>query len=121
MLYYSYVALVLLITPLVLYFDMPSLVNIPSYTTQTWVGLLLLTIFHNFLSMVLFFRALKVLEVTQVGLSNYLIAFLGLPIAAIFLGERIPALAIVGGILVFAGTLITTFWEHKISLKENNN
>ncbi|HEX8546396.1 MAG TPA: DMT family transporter [Cytophagaceae bacterium] len=117
MLFYSYVTLIVILTPFVLFLEMPSFENIPSYTPQTWVGLALLTVFHNFLSMILFFKALKVLDVTQAGLSNYLITFLGLPIAAIFLGEKLTGLAIIGGILVFVGTLITTIWEHKINKK----
>lgn len=117
MLFYSYVTLIVILTPLVIYFEPQSFLNIADYTAQTWIGLALLTVFHNFLSMVLFFKALKVLDVTQVGLSNYLITFLGLPIAAIFLGEKLTGLAIVGGVLVLIGTLITTIWEHKINKK----
>lgn len=115
MLFYSYITLIIILTPLVIYFEPQSFSNIAVFSTQTWFGLALLTVFHNFLSMILFFRALKHLDVTQVGLSNYLITFLGLPIAAIFLGEKLSFLAIIGGVLVLIGTLITTLWEHKIN------
>lgn len=117
MLFYSYVALLIFLLPLVLILEPTSFGDIATYTTDTWIGMSLLTIFHNFLSMVLFFKALKVLDVTQVGLSNYLITFLGLPIAAIWLGEKLSGYAIIGGILVLIGTLITTIWEHKINQK----
>lgn len=117
MLFYSYVTLIIILTPLVIYFEPQSFINIPAFATQTWIGLALLTLFHNFLSMILFFKALKVLDVTQVGLSNYLITFLGLPIAAIFLGETLTIWSIFGGVLVLIGTLITTVWESRVNSK----
>lgn len=74
----------------------------------------LLTVFHNFLSMLLFFKALKELDAMQVALSNYLVAFFGLPIAAIWLGESLNSMAIAGGILVLVSTLIITIVDHKM-------
>lgn len=61
--------------------------------------------------MVLFLKALKQLDAIQAALSNYLITFFGLPIAAIWLGERLTAMAIVGGILVLGSTLLVTIWD----------
>ena len=89
MVFYTYVVIVVLLTPLVLYYEHDIFTRIPSFTLQTWTGMDLLTIFHNFLSMVLFFKALKILDAMQVALSNYLITFFGLPIAAIWLGETL--------------------------------
>ena len=77
-----------------------------------------LTIFHNFLSMLIFFKALKFLDATQVALSNYLITFLGLPIAAIWLGERLDNQAIAGGILVLLSTLILTILDNRKNKKD---
>ncbi len=65
--------------------------------------------------MVLFFKALKVLDATQVALSNYLIAFFGLPVAAIWLGETLKPLAIAGGILVLVSTLVITIVDYRIN------
>jgi drug/metabolite transporter (DMT)-like permease len=75
--------------------------------------LILLTVFHNYLSMVLFLKALTKLDATQAALSNYLIAFFGVPIAAIALGERLNPASIVGGVLVLASTLVITLWPSK--------
>ncbi|MEN8158271.1 MAG: EamA family transporter, partial [Bacteroidota bacterium] len=69
---------------------------------------------HNFLSMVLFFKALKILDAIQVALSNYLITFFGLPIAAIWLGERLHIHALTGGVLVLASTLIITIVDYRM-------
>jgi len=63
--------------------------------------------------MVLFLKALKTLDVIQTALSNYLITFFGLPIAAIFLHERLSVVMIVGGVLVFGSTLLITVYEER--------
>jgi drug/metabolite transporter (DMT)-like permease len=64
--------------------------------------------------MILFLKALKVLDAMQVALSNYLIAFFGLPIAAIWLGEKLNNMAIAGGILVLISTLIITLVDYRM-------
>jgi drug/metabolite transporter (DMT)-like permease len=83
------------------------------FTAQTWIGLILLTFFHNYLSMVLFLKALDYLDAIQAALSNYLITFFGLPISAIWLGERLTPLMVAGGILVLFSTLLITVWEER--------
>ena len=115
LLFFTYVVMVILLTPLVLYFENDIFERIPVFTRQTWTGMILLTFFHNFLSMLLFFKALKVLDAMQVALSNYLIAFFGLPIAAIWLGETLNSMAIAGGILVLISTLIITIVDYRMS------
>jgi drug/metabolite transporter (DMT)-like permease len=112
--FYTYVVMVVLLTPLVLYFEPGIFAHIPSFTKQTWIGMALLTFFHNFLSMILFFKALKVLDAMQVALSNYLITILGLPIAAIWLGEKVNSMAIAGGIVVLISTLIITIVDYRM-------
>ncbi|MDP4130571.1 MAG: DMT family transporter [Bacteroidota bacterium] len=113
MLFYTYIFMIILLAPLVWYYEGNMLKNIPSFTVSTWTGLALLTVFHNFLSMILFFKALKNLEAIQVALSNFLIAFFALPIAAIWLGEKLSILSMAGGVLVLISTLIITLWEYK--------
>ena len=113
--FFTYIVMVILLTPLVLYYEKDVFARIPSFTTQTWIGMSLLTIFHNFLSMILFFKALKILDAMQVALSNYLIAFFGLPIAAIWLSESLNMMAIAGGILVLVSTLIITIVDYRMT------
>ena len=50
--FYTYIIMVVLLTPLVLYYEPDVFSRIPSFTSQTWIGMSLLTFFHNFLSMV---------------------------------------------------------------------
>ena len=85
--------------------------RIPNFTARTWVGLALLTFFHNFLSMVPFLKALKQLDALQAELSNYLITFFGIPTAVIWLGERLAPLALIGGIIILGSTLLITLWD----------
>ena len=111
MLFYTYAAMFVIMTPLTLHQEMGVFARVPHFTAQTWIGLALLTFFHNYLSMVLFLKALKQLDAIQAALSNYLITFFGLPIAAIWLGERLTLMAIVGGILVLGSTLLITIYD----------
>jgi drug/metabolite transporter (DMT)-like permease len=111
MLFYTYVAMFLLLTPLVLAQERSSFAQIPHYTAQTWIGMALLTFFHNYLSMVLFLKALQQLDAIQTALCNYLITAFGVPVAAIWLGEKLTLPMVLGGILVFASTILVTVWE----------
>ncbi|MGH9664633.1 MAG: EamA family transporter, partial [Bryobacteraceae bacterium] len=111
MLFYTYVAMFAITSPLVLAEERSVFTTIPSFTASTWTGLILLTIIHNFLSMVLFLKALQRIDATQAALSNYLIAFFGVPIAAVWLGEKLGAASVIGGMLVLMSTLFITLWN----------
>jgi drug/metabolite transporter (DMT)-like permease len=113
MLFFTYLAMFVIMTPLTLAQEPKVFVAIPHFTLQTWIGLALLTFFHNYLSMVLFLKALKQLDAIQAALSNYLITFFGVPIAAIWLKERLTLLAILGGVLILGSTLLISVWESR--------
>jgi drug/metabolite transporter (DMT)-like permease len=110
-LFFTYLAMFVIMTPLTLAQEPKVFAAIPHFTLQTWIGLALLTFFHNYLSMALFLKALKQLDAIQAALSNYLITVFGIPIAAIWLKERLTLLAIVGGVLILGSTLLITLWE----------
>ncbi len=110
-LFYTYVGMLVLMLPFVIAQERDVFSRMPEFTTQTWIGLGLLAFFHNFLSMVLFLKALKVLHAIQAALSNYLIFAFGVPIAVVWLGERLTPLGIAGGLLVLGSTLMITIWE----------
>ena len=118
MVFYTYLVLVIMLTPMVLYYEPGMFAVVPHFTVKTWLGMGSLTLFHNFLSMLLFFKVLKFLDATQVALSNYMVSFLGLPIAAIFLGEKLSVQSVIGGVLVLIATLILTIVDHR-SYKNN--
>jgi len=111
MLFWTYVGLTLLMSPFVIALERQSFRNIPHFTVSTWSGLAMLMLFHTTLSMVLFLKALKSIDAIQAALSNYLIAFFGVPIAAFWLHERIGLMAALGGVLVLGSTLVITVFE----------
>jgi drug/metabolite transporter (DMT)-like permease len=113
MLFFTYLAMFFVMTPLTLAQEPRVFANIPHFTLRTWIGLAVLTFFHNYLSMVLFLKALKQLDAIQAALSNYLITFFGIPIAAIWLKEKLTSLAIIGGVLILGSTLLITVWENR--------
>src|SRR5580704_4601853 len=113
MLFFTYLAMFVIMTPLTLAQEPGAFAAIPHFSPRTWIGLALLTFFHNYLSMVLFLKALKQLDAIQAALSNYLITFFGIPIAAIWLKERLTLLGIVGGVLILGSTLLITVWESR--------
>jgi drug/metabolite transporter (DMT)-like permease len=113
MLFYTYVAICALMLPVVLMEEGSIFSRMSHFTANTWIGLILLTVFHNYLSMILFLKALKELDATQAALSNYLVTFFGVPVAAIWLGERLTVGAIAGGVLVLGSTLLITLWEER--------
>jgi drug/metabolite transporter (DMT)-like permease len=115
MLFYTYIFMILLLFPFVWHYEGNIFGRISDFTTDTWTGLILLTVFHNFLSMILFFKALKNLEAIQVALSNFLIAFFALPIAVLFLHEKISAVSVMGGLLILISTIAITVWEYRQS------
>jgi drug/metabolite transporter (DMT)-like permease len=117
MVFYTYLVLVIMLTPLVLHYEPEMFAKVPTFTVKTWLGMGSLTLFHNFLSMLLFFKVLKYLDATQVALSNYMITFLALPISTIFLGETLKTPAIIGGVLVLISTLILTIVDNRNNKK----
>jgi drug/metabolite transporter (DMT)-like permease len=113
MLFYSYVCTLAVLAPLVLSTEFESFSRIPQFTARTWTGLGILAVFHNFLSMVLFLKALKRLDAIQTALCNYLITFFGVPIAILWLGEKPTPGSMAGGALILGGTLLITLWDSR--------
>src|SRR6266568_7066340 len=119
MLFFTYLAMFVIMTPLTLAQEPGVFAAVPHFSLRTWIGLALLTFFHNYLSMVLFLNALNQLDAMQAALSNYLITFFGVPIAAIWLGEKLTPLVIVGGLIVLGSTLLVTVGENKTAVVES--
>jgi drug/metabolite transporter (DMT)-like permease len=108
---YSYYAVFAFLCPITLYVEPQGFTRLPHYNMTVWVGLLMLALFQYFLSMVIFLNVLTRLDATQAAVSNYLIPFFGVLIAAIVLHERLTRFMIAGGILVLASTLLVTVYE----------
>lgn len=108
---YSYYALLLVLLPVTVAMEPAGFVNLPHYSATVWIGLAILAIFQYFLSMVIFLNVLTRLDATQAALSNYLIPFFGVLIAAVVLHERLTGSMLAGGALALASTLLITVWD----------
>ncbi len=108
---YSYYFVNLFLLPITLYTEPGAFHEIASYTAQTWLGIALLAVFQYCLSMVIFLTVLTRLDATQASLSNYMIPFFGLVIAAIVLHEKLTIFMMLGGGLVLLSTLLITVYE----------
>jgi drug/metabolite transporter (DMT)-like permease len=110
---YSYYAVFAFLLPITLRVEPQGFRNLPHYNGVVWLGLVALALCQYFLSMVIFLNVLTRLDATQAGLSNYLIPFFGVVIAAVVLHERLTKFMIAGGILVLASTLLVTVYEER--------
>jgi len=111
---YSYFTVIVFLLPITLYAEPETFLKLSTFTPTVWLGFFLLAVFHYGVSMILFLRVLTRLDATQAGLSNYLIPFFGLVVAAIVLHERLTGFMILGGILVLASTLLITAYEEHL-------
>jgi drug/metabolite transporter (DMT)-like permease len=111
---YSYYVVVLVMLPLALYTEPLTFLNVTNFKPAVWLGFIFLGVFQYFLAMIIFLSVLTRLDAIPVGLSNYLITFFGVVFAATILGERLTWFMLLGGILVLAGTLLVTVYEHRL-------
>jgi drug/metabolite transporter (DMT)-like permease len=111
---YSYYAVFICMFPITLCTEPQGFLRLTHFSLKIWLGLIELAVFVYFLSMVLFLNVLTRMDATQAGLSNYLIPFFGLVLAALLLGERLTKFMIAGGILVLASTLMITVYEERV-------
>lgn len=110
---YSNYAFFAFMFPIALYVEPEAFRNLPHFKSIVWLGLIVLTLFQYFLSMVIFLNVLTRVEATQAGLANYLIPFFGVLIAALVLHERLTTFMVAGGVLVLASTLLVTVYEER--------
>jgi drug/metabolite transporter (DMT)-like permease len=108
---YSYYFVNLLLLPITFFSEPGSFHQIAEYTAKTWLGIALLAVFQYCLSMVIFLTVLTRLDATQASLSNYMIPFFGLVIAALVLHEKLTVFMMLGGGLVLLSTLLITVYE----------
>lgn len=108
---YSYYWLLLVLLPVTVALEPAGFANLGHYSTTVWIGLAILAIFQYFLSMVIFLNVLTRLDATQAALSNYLIPFFGVLIAAVVLHEHLTKFMLAGGALALASTLLITVWD----------
>jgi drug/metabolite transporter (DMT)-like permease len=110
---YSYYAVIAFMLPVVLYLEPGGFREIPHFHLRVWVGLAILALLQYFLSMIWFLAVLSRLDATQAALSNYLIPFFGILLAAVVLNEHLTPYMMAGGALVLASTFLVTTYEER--------
>lgn len=111
---YSYYAVFVFMLPITVDSEPASFHHLTHFKPAVWGALIFLAVLQYGLSMVLFLHVLSRLDATQAALSNYLIPFFGVLIAAIVLGEHLTRYMVVGGLLVLGSTLLVTVFEEKL-------
>jgi drug/metabolite transporter (DMT)-like permease len=111
---YSYYAVFVFMLPITVYSEPVSFLNLTHFKPVVWGALMVLAVLQYGLSMVLFLHVLSRLDATQAALSNYLIPFFGVIIAAVLLGERLTRFMVFGGLLVLGSTLLITVFEERL-------
>lgn len=114
---YSYYAVFVFMLPITVYSEPVSFLHLTHFSLAVWAALMVLAVLQYGLSMVLFLNVLSRLDATQAALSNYLIPFFGVLIAAALLGERLTRFMVLGGLLVLGSTLLITVYEERLQKK----
>lgn len=114
---YSYYAVFAFMLPITVYSEPVSFLHLVHFSPAVWAALMVLAVLQYGLSMVLFLNVLSRLDATQAALSNYLIPFFGMLIAAALLGERLTRFMVLGGLLVLGSTLLITVYEEMLQKK----
>ncbi len=86
-----------------------------SFTWQTWTAFAYQAVISYSAAMLLFFAALKRLDVAAASLSLYLLPVFGVILAAVFLGERLSAAALAGAGTVLIATLLVMRYDTRSS------
>lgn len=94
----------LILLPLMLYFDGGALMN--GLPPLAWLCLLALALLSTVLAYVLYFRLIASAGATNAALVAFLIPISAVALGAIFLGERLDGLQILGALLIGAGLIV---------------
>lgn len=81
------------------------------YPPAVWASIAVLGSLTWGIAMVLWMWVLKRLEAVQVSVSIYMLSIFGVLLSAVTLGERVRLPQIIGGIMVFAATFLTSEYE----------
>jgi drug/metabolite transporter (DMT)-like permease len=98
---YSYITASLASVPLLIWVEPIHLKSLRALDAKSMYGA----------SMLLFFKALQHLDVTTASTSLYLVPVFGVVLAALLLGERLSAPAILGAITVLGATVLVVRYD----------
>ena len=105
-LFFSYLSTTTFSLPVLFFLEPHCLSELAHLSVKQWAALEYLAIFLYGISMVLFLKALRIVDVVIASVSLYLVPLFGVALAFIILGERLPPRAILGSAVVLSATLI---------------
>jgi drug/metabolite transporter (DMT)-like permease len=105
-LFFSYLSTTAFSVPVLFLLDPHCLSDLAHLSTKQWVALGYLAIFLYGVSMMLFLRALKTVDVVIASASFYLTPMFGVALAFSILGERLSPRALLGSGIVLLATLM---------------
>jgi drug/metabolite transporter (DMT)-like permease len=105
-LFFSYLSTTAFSLPVLFLFEPHCLSNLAHLTIKQWAALEYLAIFLYGVSMVLFLRALRTVDVVVASASFYLMPLFGVALAFSILGERLAPGALLGAAIVLFATLM---------------
>jgi drug/metabolite transporter (DMT)-like permease len=103
---FSYITASLASIPLLIWAEPFHWSVFRTFDWKSWVAFAFLAILMYGASMLFFFAALEHLDVTAASVSLYLVPIFGVLMAAVVLGERLSALAMVGSGIVLVATIL---------------
>ncbi len=104
---YGYAIAAVLCAGTSFYLDARPFYVVDAFPATAWVAVLVLGSLTWGISMVLFMWLLKFVDIAQVSVSIYLLAFFGVLLSAATLGEHIQPVQIVGAMVVVAAALLS--------------
>jgi drug/metabolite transporter (DMT)-like permease len=85
--------------------------NLPAITLHSWIFILILGIIHTGIAYFLYFSSFKELKGQTIAVLSYIDPISAVILAAIFLGESMSIIQILGGILILGSTFLSETLE----------
>lgn len=105
-LFFSYLSTTAFSAPVLFFLDPHCLSDLAHLSVKQWAALGYLAIFFYGISMVIFLKALRTVDVVIASASLYLVPLFGVALAFSILGERLPPRAILGSAVILFATVI---------------
>ncbi len=109
---FSYITASAASVPLLVWAEPFRWQSLRGFDWKAWTAFAFLAILMYGASMLLFFAALKHLDVTAASMSLYLVPLFGVILAAVLLGERLSPLALCGAAVVLAATVLIIRYDN---------
>jgi drug/metabolite transporter (DMT)-like permease len=109
---YSYITASAASVPLLIWVEPFRWQSLRAFDWKSWTAFAFLAVLMYGASMLLFFAALKHLDVTAASMSLYLVPVFGVILAAVLLGERLSLLALCGAAVVLAATVLIIRYDN---------